>query len=207
MKRSQIYVLLDNGHGSNTPGKRSPDGKLLEYKYAREITKYISESLNKLNIPNSLLVPECTDISLQTRVSRANNIYKQNKAKGITTILISIHCNALGNGTQWMNAKGWSIWTSKGQTAGDKLADKIWEAAKEVLTPLNQTVRKEDYNDGDPDYESDFYILKKTACPAVLTENMFQDNKDDVEFLLSKEGKTAITKLHILGILKYIETY
>lgn len=207
MNTSKIHVLLDNGHGSNTAGKRSPDGKLREYAYAREIVKYISASLKKLNIANTILVPETTDISLSTRVSRANTIYKKNKAKGITTILISVHCNAAGNGTQWMTARGWSVWTSVGQTAGDKLADKLYEAAEEVLTPLNQKLRKETYKDGDPDYESNFYILKHTSCPAALTENMFQDNKDDVNFLLSTEGKNAITKLHVLGITKYIQAY
>ena len=31
-----MKILIDNGHGENTPGKRSPDGKLREYLYARE---------------------------------------------------------------------------------------------------------------------------------------------------------------------------
>lgn len=26
-----MKILIDNGHGENTPGKRSPDGKLREY--------------------------------------------------------------------------------------------------------------------------------------------------------------------------------
>lgn len=207
MCNCKIHVLLDNGHGSNTAGKRSPDGKLREYSYTREIVKYISATLNKLCISNTILVPETTDISLATRVKRANDIYTKNKAKGITTILISVHCNAAGNGSQWMNARGWAVYTSVGQTAGDKLADKLYEAAKEVLTPLNQKLRSETYKDGDPDYESNFYILKNTKCAAALTENMFQDNKDDVNFLLSTEGKKAITKLHVLGIKKYIDTY
>lgn len=56
--------------------------------------------------------------------------------------------------------------------------------------------------DGDPDKESGFYILKHTKCPAVLTENLFQDNKEDVEFLLSEEGKRAIISLHVWGIMK-----
>ena len=32
-----MKILIDNGHGINTPGKCSPDGKFREYKYAREI--------------------------------------------------------------------------------------------------------------------------------------------------------------------------
>ena len=34
-----MKILIDNGHGSNTSGKRSPDGKLREYAWAREIAK------------------------------------------------------------------------------------------------------------------------------------------------------------------------
>ena len=32
-----MKILIDNGHGVNTPGKCSPDGVFREYKYTREI--------------------------------------------------------------------------------------------------------------------------------------------------------------------------
>ena len=63
---------------------------------------------------------------------------------------------------------------------------------------------RKDMTDGDPDKESGFYMLKHTRCPAVLTENLFQDNREDVEFLLSEEGKRAIVSLHVWGIMKYL---
>lgn len=59
-------------------------------------------------------------------------------------------------------------------------------------------------SDGDPDWEEGFYILRKTVCPAVLTENFFQDNKNDVEYLLSAEGRSAIVATHVNGIVNYI---
>lgn len=37
-----MKVLLDNGHGAETPGKRSPDGRLREYAYTREIAILVS---------------------------------------------------------------------------------------------------------------------------------------------------------------------
>ena len=40
-----MKILLDNGHGENTPGKRSPDGKLREYLYAREIASMVYDEL------------------------------------------------------------------------------------------------------------------------------------------------------------------
>jgi N-acetylmuramoyl-L-alanine amidase len=49
-----------------------------------------------------------------------------------------------------------------------------------------------------------FTILSKTLCPAVLTENFFQDNKEDVAYMLSAEGKKAIIKCHVDGIINYI---
>ena len=63
-----------------------------------------------------------------------------------------------------------------------------------------------DWSDGDPDYEAKFTVLTGTKCPAVLTETLFQDNKSDKEYLLSEEGKAAIVKLHVEGILNYIKS-
>ncbi len=59
--------------------------------------------------------------------------------------------------------------------------------------------------DGDPDKEAHFYILKHTKCPAVLTENLFQDNREDVAYLLSETGKKTIIGLHVNGILNFIK--
>ena len=64
-----------------------------------------------------------------------------------------------------------------------------------------------DWSDGDPDYEANFYIIRKTLCPAVLTESLFQDNRADVEFLLSEAGKSAIVNLHVNGIINYLNKY
>lgn len=40
-----MKILIDNGHGIDTPGKRSPDGRFREYKYNREIAKAVVEHL------------------------------------------------------------------------------------------------------------------------------------------------------------------
>ena len=49
-------------------------------------------------------------------------------------------------------------------------------------------------------------MLTKTKCPAVLTENFFMDNKDEVAYLLSAEGREAVVATHVDGIIKYIES-
>lgn len=39
-----VKILIDNGHGVNTTGKQSPDGRLHEYAYAREIAKRVENA-------------------------------------------------------------------------------------------------------------------------------------------------------------------
>ena len=190
-----MKVLIDNGHGANTPGKRSPDGRLREYAYAREIAGRVVFELRKKGIDAEQIVKEEVDVPLSERCRRVNE-YKASEA-----ILISIHCNAAGGGSTWMQARGWEAWTSMGQTKADKLATCLYEAAEKYLPGMK--IRK-DITDGDPDKESGFYILKHTKCPAVLTENLFQDNREDVDFLLSEEGKRTIVSLHVKGICKYL---
>ena len=62
-----------------------------------------------------------------------------------------------------------------------------------------------DNSDGDKDWETNFYICQKSKCPAVLTENFFYDNEDDVKYILSEEGRKAVIKTHIDGIINYIK--
>ena len=37
--------------------------------------------------------------------------------------------NAAGNGTKWLNATGWSVFTCSGQTESDRLAECLCESA------------------------------------------------------------------------------
>ncbi len=190
-----MKVLIDNGHGSNTPGKCSPDGRLREYAYTREIAERLVMELRKNGIDAERIVKEEIDVPLAERCRRVNE-YKASEA-----ILVSIHCNAAGNGSDWMSARGWEAWTSVGKTKADKLATCLYEDAEHCLPGMKM---RKDMADGDSDRESQFYILRHTNCPAVLTENLFQDNREDVEFLLSEEGKRAIVSLHVWGTMKYL---
>lgn len=215
-----MKVLIDNGHGVNTKGKSSPDKRLLEWKYTREIANEVVNRLYLKGIDVELLVPEDRDVSLKTRCNRVNNVcYEYGKTN---VLLVSIHVNAAGNGKEWMTAGGWSCYTSKGETRSDTLARCLYFSADKYLASyieefLNnkseglygkqQKPIRTDFTDGDEDIEANFTILYNTLCPAVLTENLFQDNKKDVEFLLSKEGKEAIINLHVHGILDYINLY
>lgn len=154
-----MKILLDPGHGSNTHGKRSPDGRFLEYRFNRDIALDVQKQLTLSGYDATILVPEDYDVSIRARTERVNTWCRQLGKKNVC--LISIHTNAAGNGRQWMNARGWCCYTSRGQTAGDRLATCLYEAASLHLP--GHKIRK-DYSDGDPDWESDFTILKNTLC-------------------------------------------
>lgn len=198
---STMKILIDNGHGLNTPGKRSPDGKFLEAIYNREIARRIIADLIDRGYDAELLVPEEEDISLKERVRRANE-HCQTLGKS-NVILISIHVNAAGNGSKWMNATGWSCYTCKGQTQSDTLANCLYQAATKNFP--GKRIRT-DYSDNDPDWEENFYILRHTQCPAVLTENFFMDSRSDLEYLQSRAGKQAVVDTHVEGIIDYLNT-
>ena len=194
-----MKILIDNGHGIDTKGKRSPDGRLLEYAQNRLLAGRIVSALQARGHDAALLVPEETDISLPERCRRVNEWCRQLDSQNV--ILISIHCNAAGHGDRWLSARGWCAYTTPGPTGADALATALYNAAKAHLPGMRL---RTDYTDGDPDQEAAFYLLRHTICPAVLTENLFMDNPEDCDFLLSKEGQQSLVDLHIDGIISYL---
>ncbi len=195
-----MKILIDNGHGQFTPGKRSPDGEFRESFYNREIARRIVADLIDRGYDAELLVPEDDDISLKERVRRANAACLLHGRKNV--ILVSIHVNAAGNGSKWLNATGWSVYTSKGNTAADQLATCLAEAAIKNLT--GRRIRS-DWSDGDVDFEESFYLLVHTLCPAVLTENGFMDSRESLSYITSSAGKDAIVRLHVEGICDHLD--
>lgn len=189
-------ILIDNGHGAETPGKCSPDGRLREYAWTREIARRVCDKLKALGYDAGLLVPELNDVSLRERVRRVNSVYAG--AGSDNVLLVSIHVNAAGTG-QWHNASGWTAW----------VAPNASQRSRKLATLLNAEAVKLNLKGNrsrEPFFTGNFAILRDTKCPAVLTENMFQDNRHDVDYLLSDRGKSEITDLHITAITQYLKS-
>lgn len=193
-----MIIILDNGHGQETEGKRSPKGlltdpektALYEFEFNRDVVCRIDSILTKKGYDVHRLVPELNDVSLPERVKRANYLHKSNEC-----ILISIHANAF-NG----KAEGFEAFTYLGQSESDIIAEFILKEAQERL-PFRMRF---DLTDGDLDKESRFYILKHTSMPAVLTESGFMDNPDDLAYIISDEGRQEIASVHADAIIKYL---
>ncbi len=192
-----MKVLIDNGHGAETPGKRSPDGRLREYAYTREIAIRVARKLQQAGIDAVRIVPEETDVPLAERVDRANRAYTE---AGKQAILVSIHCNAMGSGTEWMPARGWSVFVGGNASQKSKLlARTLAEVALSKKVKVRQPSPQLLY------WTADLYICRKTNCPAVLVENFFQDNREDVDLLLSEAGKQCVTDIMVEGIVNYLK--
>lgn len=191
----KVIPILDNGHGFGTPGKRSPkwaDGLVFyEWEFNRDIVRRLQFMLAHAGIEWRLLVPETEDISLPERCRRANEIHN---LTGKRSVLFSIHANA-GGGT------GWEAFTSVGQTEADKIATMLYEEAGREFPDMRM---RKDMSDGDPDKESQFYILKHTVMPAVLSENFFYDNEKECRWLMQDEVRERIAKIHFNTIKRII---
>ncbi len=198
---SKFLWLLDNGHGGvidglyQTGGKRSPkwdDGSILyEGEFNRSIVNRLVEMLtaNRINYVN--IAPEHEDISLNERVKRANSYHKQSKC-----IYVSIHANAGGG-------KGYEVYTAPGQTKSDKVATVFFDKFKKEFPDIKM---RSDMLDGDVDKEANFYVLKKTKMPAILTENFFMDTEKECrKYLMSREGRDRIANAHYAAILNIEE--
>ena len=195
-----MIILIDNGHGENTPGKCSPDKRLREYAYTREIARRVVKCLQCKGYDARRIVEEETDVTLSVRCKRVNDICKQEGAKNV--LLISIHNNAAGADGKWHSARGFSAHVGLNASSKSKaLAQYLWNEAIAQGLKGNRSVPATPY------IAQNLAICRDTMCPAVLTENLFQDNKEDVELLLSEDGKEKVTATHVNAIVEFIKDY
>lgn len=198
MDNKNKCVIIDMGHAKSTLGKRSPDNSFFEWQFNRILGRQIINELENLGYTVKSSTRESEDvieISLTERCRRINEV--ATKFGVANTIVVSIHSNAAGNGSQWSNARGWSVFVSKNASDNSKkLANLLYDEAKKEFT-----VRPEAPNQNY--WKANFTLLTKTTCPSVLTENLFYDNKEDLELLKDPKIIDKLVKLHVNAIQQY----
>ena len=187
---SKYLWIFDNGHGGvidgvyQTQGKRSPVWPNGEVLYEGEFNRGIVDRLMVLCEANNIdavnLVATRKDVSLSERVQTANKLAKSSDKP---CIYVSIHAN----GFDQESANGWSVYTSNGTTKSDEIAKILLDKATAEFPDEYMRGRK----------ESNFYVLKNTSMPAILSENFFMTNFDNChKYLLSENGRDRIAKIH-----------
>ena len=212
MNKQDAIIIIGTAHRMREPGKQSPDGRLKECVYSREVCKEIMAILHSygykaevdyeaLDLPknkqsNDYLTERNRELAI--RVNYVNEVCRQHGTWNV--LYVSIHIDAAGSDNKWHDARGWSVRTSPKASWNSKLlANCLFDAAKSYGLKMRQPTASQKY------WPQSLYVLNNTKCPAVLTENLFQDNKKDVDYLLSDEGRHVIARLHVEGIIKYIE--
>ena len=147
--------MIDNGHGVETPGKRSPDGRLLEWEWTRRVARRVAEGLRAKGLDAGLLVPEDRDVPLRERTARAN-------AMEGACMLISIHANAAGRG-EWRQARGWSAFVAPNASADSKrMASLLAKEAERLGLTVRRPMPGQDF------WVQNLAICRDTRCPAAL---------------------------------------
>lgn len=199
MNKQDFILILDNGHGSNTPGKCSPDRTLREYAWTRIMTDLIARKARAKGIRAEIIVPETTDVPLATRSARANAIARRNGLKNC--LFISVHINAAGADGRWHDATGFTAWVAQNASRNSKTFARLVTAEMKARgLGGNRAPNPLGY------HTANFAVIRRADCPAVLTENLFQDNRTEVRYLLSAQGQDTIAEAHVAAIEKYIAT-
>jgi len=198
----QRYLwCLDGGHGKLTRGKRSPvfdNEQLFEYEFNHDIVKRIKKRLDLLGVRYFEVVPDFETVGniLEERVNRANW-----KRSDLPKIYLSIHSNAGPTRTSndWVvdRISGIETWFYHSSRSGKRLATVFQRRLIDATGWKNRHIKSRPKNQ--------FYVLRKTKMPAVLTENGFYNNRKQVEALKQDSVRQSIAEAHVRAIIE-IET-
>jgi N-acetylmuramoyl-L-alanine amidase len=198
---SKYTWILDPGHGGlidgvyQTAGKRSPafsDGNILyEGVFNRDVVQRIIKLCESHNIDAIDIVNTNNDKPLRARVKEANKIHKVAR----NCIYISIHANAFGNGKDFNSANGVCTFHHFRSRKGKRLAD-ILQSQLVASTGFRDRGAKAN------ETWANFYVLRKTHMPAILSENGFMTNLSDATLLLTDDMRQKIAEAHFAMILE-----
>lgn len=191
-------ILLDPGHGGLLAGQYQTQGKrhgfdstiIFEGVLNRVICAGIAFFLSLNKIPCQVIVSDNKDITLKTRVERVNKL-----TKTYNCFLLSIHHNAF----QSEKVNGFELFTYYGHSKADEYAEMIGQSYEDHYP--NRKIRRSHIY-GRISKEAPFYILKKTKCPAVLSEWAFMTNREEYERICSPEGINEQIEFYTKQLMK-----
>lgn len=205
----KYLIAVDSGHGMETPGKRTPkllndlyiDGKKIKSKgdiiHEKEFNKptaeYLIKELERCGFDTINVSPGTKDITLQSRVSKAN--------KAGADFYISKHYNALGDCSKFQNTvKGIVTIYNDGSKKGKEAAKLIQDELIKAHGSFSFGAR------ADKDVSGfSLYVLSHTNMPAVLTESGFMDYENEAKKMLDSDFQKSDAKATCKAICKYFD--
>jgi N-acetylmuramoyl-L-alanine amidase len=200
-----MKIMIDAGHGPNTPGKRSPDG-MREFEFNSAVANAMKAELEQYEGVSVVFAHEPgRDVPLAERTNKAN--------KQCVKLYVSLHADALagvmgGHG-------GITTFVYKTNPAeACKLAEVMQRNLVAATGLRNRTVKT-----------ADFHVLRETNMTSVLIEHGFMDSMTDLPKLKTAEyrvlcGQTnarSIAEVYglkpkvapqpkVSSVIRYIET-
>lgn len=185
-------IAIDDGHGINTPGKRTPilpngmkselgRNYMNENLFNRAVKKYLDQHLRASGFKTILVAKGDEDVPLATRVKRAND------AKA--DLYISIHANALTD-KKWGTHGGTETYVYMGSKESERIGKIIHKHLMKGTPLRDRGVKKGNH----------LYVLRNTKMPAVLVECAFMDNLEEAKLLLSDAFRRECAREIAMGI-------
>lgn len=188
-----MRVVIDPGHAGRNidPGAVNKTTGLQEADISLSVSRLVEKYLLAVGYEVKLTRTDFEQVEtddLSYRTTLANDWGAD--------IFISLHCNSATN----QKAKGYEVWTSPGNTLGDKLATCIYE---QIAAEFSDWAGRTDYSDGDPDKESRFYVLIHTDAPACLVEMAFISNDEEAGLLADAAWQDRYARAIARGVTDY----
>lgn len=175
-----MRIVIDPGHGGSDPGAVGPNG-LKEAHVNLAVALKVAEKLRKAGVEVKLTRTSNVFVDLQPRCDIANS--------WMADYFVSIHCNAAST----PQAHGTETYCYKFGGKGEVLAKAIQAQLIAVTGRANRGVK-----------EANFYVLRKTNMPAVLTELAFISNREEERLLASTTYQEKCAMAIAKGIGKVI---
>lgn len=197
----QIIIGVNNGHGIETAGKRTPllpaeyrdkvyykDGYMREWEFNHATAKYVETALKRCGFGVFMISDTSYDTPLSTRTTLANS-------RGVD-LYLSIHANA--NTAVWGDWGGIETFAHPSSVQGQKLAKAV-----QAQLIADTTLRDRGVKDG-----SHLWEINKTQMPCILVECGFMDNLNEAKLLLSDAYRRLVAESIVKGLCKvYGVTY
>tara|TARA_B100000963_G_scaffold110861_1_gene96478 strand:+ start:1782 stop:2693 length:912 start_codon:yes stop_codon:yes gene_type:complete len=200
--KNRFVVFVDAGHGGinmdqiyTTAGKRAFHPDLDLHKNGHYYEGYENR------IVAEMFIEKCTNAGIQTirtyhpyedtTLLDRSNLITSYLYRGYYGYLHSFHSNAISSTNspeKLENTTGFSVYTTTDQNMSDRIAENHFIHMKNALPNWNYRTQKED---GDMDYESNFYILRNTDLEyftnfgAILEEFGFHTSAKDCQFIVT----------------------
>ncbi|MEM8585571.1 MAG: N-acetylmuramoyl-L-alanine amidase [Bacteroidota bacterium] len=196
--KPRFMWCLDAGHGSLSAGKRSPKlengERFFEYEFNRDIVERISERLVEIGVRHFIVVPEVeVGNFLKQRVKRANELESP-----IDKLFVSVHANAGPSRSidHWISdsIRGIETWHYHGSPLGKAMAAVFQRHLIAATGFKNRHLRSK--------ITGQFFVLRATKMPAILTENGFYNNRIEVKQLIRDDIRQDIADAHVSAIME-----